>query len=214
MAQYTKNLRLEKPELDELYDINVANNNMDIIDGAVTDIQEKIKDTLDEVYIGDEASAPQDAKIVVETDYINDLGSEVVNSLDGNESNKAPSVRAVKEALGNQYSEDEQIIGTWIDGKPIYRKVVNIGTLPNSTRKEIAHGISNLGQIVNFKGTFYNSNYSAQSTLPYVASNPSPNFFSYQIAMDIDSNNIIVLTYYDYSVYTAHVIIEYTKTID
>ena len=26
----------------------------------------------------------------------------------------------------NNYSTEEQVIGTWIDGKPLYRKVINI----------------------------------------------------------------------------------------
>lgn len=34
--------------------------------------------------------------------------------------------------VGNNYSLGEQIIGTWIDGKPLYRKVIQ-STLPNAT---------------------------------------------------------------------------------
>lgn len=34
----------------------------------------------------------------------------------------------------NKYSEDEQIVGTWINGKPIYRKVIQNITAPQATK--------------------------------------------------------------------------------
>ena len=41
------------------------------------------------------------------------------------------------EYLNNRdiYSTDEQIVGTWVDGKPIYRKVIDT-TTPSSTNVE------------------------------------------------------------------------------
>lgn len=52
------------------------------------------------------------------------IGTEVVNSMEGTESNKAPSVQAVKNYIDNIYSTDEiKTNKIWIDGKPIYRKV-------------------------------------------------------------------------------------------
>lgn len=38
--------------------------------------------------------------------------------------------------------------GTWIDGKPIYKKSVDFGWLPNNTTKNVNHGISNFGRLV------------------------------------------------------------------
>lgn len=35
------------------------------------------------------------------------------------------------------HSTNEQVVGTWINGKPLYRKVVPFGALPNNTYKEI-----------------------------------------------------------------------------
>lgn len=35
------------------------------------------------------------------------------------------------------YSTTEQVVGTWKNGKPLYRKVVPFGALPNNTTKEI-----------------------------------------------------------------------------
>ena len=53
------------------------------------------------------------------------------------------------------YSTEEQVIGTWIDGKILYRKVVVyknsdiIGAYDTITNIEILHKISNLNQCVN-----------------------------------------------------------------
>lgn len=44
-----------------------------------------------------------------------------------------------------QYSTEETRTGkTWIDGKPIYRKVIDFGALPNATTKVVAHGIADV----------------------------------------------------------------------
>lgn len=50
-------------------------------------------------------------------------------------------------AGGHTYSTTEQIVGTWIDGSPVYEKTINFGTLPNNTTKEVQHNISNVEHI-------------------------------------------------------------------
>lgn len=52
-----------------------------------------------EVYIGDEQDAPESAKLIIDEDELANLGSEVVNSLSGNEETKAPSVKAVNNKI-------------------------------------------------------------------------------------------------------------------
>lgn len=49
---------------------------------------------------------------------------------------------------GEIYSTEERRIGTWIDGKPLYRKVIDCGTLPNTTSKNVNYNINNLDLIV------------------------------------------------------------------
>lgn len=56
----------------------------------------------------------------------------------------------------NTYSTSEQRIGTWIDGKPIYRQVINT-TGDNSQIQNIAT-ISNIDNIVNMFGWAKNGN--------------------------------------------------------
>lgn len=78
------------------------------------------------------------------------------------------------------YLTDEQKIGTWINGKPIYRKVVNFGNLPNATTKTVATNISNVDIVTKLYGIrkgnaeiapiplYYSGNYYESLTLKYV----------------------------------------------
>ena len=58
--------------------------------------------------------------------------------------------------FGN-YSTSEVDTGfTWVDGKHIYKKTINCGTLPNNTAKTVNHGITNLGYFIDAYGIAYN----------------------------------------------------------
>ena len=54
----------------------------------------------------------------------------------------------------NKYSTTEEVIGTWIDGKPIYRKVVTLSTTKTIEMNgiSISHGISNINIPIDCKG--------------------------------------------------------------
>lgn len=56
----------------------------------------------DIVFVGDEEDVPEDTKLFIDEEELANLGSEVVNSLSGNEETKAPSVKAVKDELVNR----------------------------------------------------------------------------------------------------------------
>lgn len=106
-----------------------------------------------EIFIGNEEDAPQEAKIVIDPDEDIPIVSEVVNSLEGNEINKAPSVRAVKEE-SEIYSTSEQRIGTWVDGKPLYRiTIVNTLGTTNDAWKDIqVFGANYVDTVINYDG--------------------------------------------------------------
>lgn len=106
------------------------------------------------------------------------------------------------------YSTTEIDIGkTWIDGKPIYRKVINFGALPNNTTKQVAHGISNLGWIVNISGVSYDTN--SYILLPYIGISS----VSKSVNLYANATNVIVITGEDKTNYTTtYVIVEYTKS--
>ena len=96
----------------------------------------------------------------------------------------------------------------WIDGKPIYRKVVAFGALPNSTDKSINHNISNIDFIVKVEGVTTDGTYYFE--IPRVG---IPN--AYMVDLYTTKTKITIVTSIDYSAYTTtYVIIEYTKTTD
>lgn len=42
------------------------------------------------------------------------------------------------------YSYEEREVGVWVDGKPLYQKTIDFGTLPNNTTKTVAHNINSV----------------------------------------------------------------------
>lgn len=113
---------------------------------------------------------------------------------------------------GETYSTTEiKTNKTWIDGKPIYRKVVDYGTLPNSSSVTIAHNISNISFVTNATAIIYDPNGTQTfRTLSW----SSPSNLSYAIAFEISTTGVIITTGSDRTAYKAYVTIEYTKTTD
>ena len=110
--------------------------------------------------------------------------------------------------ITNTYSTNEQIIGTWIDGKPIHRKVVNFGALPNTTQKGVSSGITNIEMITKLEG-YAKNNY---GVIPIPVSSPSGLNSVCSLYYNLDSNQVQIATGEDRSSYTTcYVTIEYTK---
>ena len=96
----------------------------------------------------------------------------------------------------------------WIDGKPIYRKVVAFGALPNSTYKSINHNISNIDFILKVEGVTTDGTYYFEIPRAGI-----PN--AYMVDLYTTKTKITIETSIDCSAYTTtYVILEYTKTTD
>ena len=112
--------------------------------------------------------------------------------------------------LGKEvYSTEEIAIGTWIDGKTIYRNVIYFGALPNASSKSMAHGISNVDKFIRVYGIANKSNAADGRVIPYVTATSKGNIELYQ-----DETTITICTGNDRSMFEAYVILEYTKTTD
>ena len=109
------------------------------------------------------------------------------------------------------YSTSEQAIGTWIDGKTIYRKVITYnGTMPSSTGSvNIPHGITNVETWVNVNCYVHASSGNAVYNVPWIN---SYNNASYNIGLHVNATNIVLWCYGNFSNHTVHCILEYTKT--
>lgn len=114
--------------------------------------------------------------------------------------------------LSLSYSTTEQATGkTWIDGKMIYVKTVDCGSLPNSTTKYKSHDISNLDKIIHITGIAHFPNYTLP--LPCVA-DPLGSGIGVSGAIRVYANNsqIIIDAGYNRSGGTGYVTLYYTKT--
>lgn len=109
---------------------------------------------------------------------------------------------------GEIYSKEEQVIGKWTNGKPLYRKIIDFGTLPNATERGVKHEISNLqNNIINVNVIVNGEN---SIPIPYA----SPTSIAENITYRISGTYFTIITGSDRSNLNAKVILEYTKTTD
>jgi hypothetical protein len=114
------------------------------------------------------------------------------------------------------YSYDEIQIGTWVDGKPIYRKVIT-GTLANESGNSLVFAnVSELkiDKLIDLYGSAVNKAETGQITLQTSYNRTDPPLVAVNMVYDASVGE---LQYYFvniggyYSGATAYVVIEYTK---
>ena len=71
-----------------------------------------------------------------------------VNELQGELSGQQTQIQDLEDITSDlqettEYSTTEKVIGKWINGELLYRKIVTINSLPNATVISYPHGISN-----------------------------------------------------------------------
>ena len=109
----------------------------------------------------------------------------------------------------NTYSTTETRIGTYM-GKPLYRKVVELGNLPDGTTqavKTVPHGLTNF-KIIKVEGTAWRNDNAVQYPLPFVWHSND------QIEFLVSDTNITLYTTGNKSDFTGQMILEYIKTTD
>lgn len=112
----------------------------------------------------------------------------------------------VAEIMPFDYSTTEKKTGQkWIDGKDIYCKVVEFGTLPNNTTKSVSSGLSNVN-IIKIDTITYGSN--AFVTIPYLSASTNNKI---EISYNSD-NTISIIDNADFSAHSAYITLYYTKT--
>ena len=114
---------------------------------------------------------------------------------------------------GYNYSTEETVIGKWIDGRNLYRKVFNIGQLTGSggnTSKP--HGITNFDRAIHLYGSARNTSLESRFTVGI----PYPAVTSTQINISLQANNENIQVYHpsDAGNYSAVVVMEYIKIAD
>jgi len=108
-------------------------------------------------------------------------------------------------------SSGEKIVGQWIDGKPIFEKVIEFGALPNKTSKEVNHNISNLSKVIYMQGYCYNP--TNGNFYPITLGQGGSTTPIGGVAVSCNSSTIKVTVYIDFSSYTeSYITIRYTKS--
>ena len=118
----------------------------------------------------------------------------------------------IKQSKQHNYSEDEQIVGKWIDGKPLYRKVITtqmpqVTTSNSPVTKTIEHNIVN----AMFKKIELYSIDDLGNCMAQSYTNVGDYFFAW---VDSSVNLYIRSNRQDFNNRTAIIILEYTKTTD
>lgn len=148
------------------------------------------------------------------------------DSVDSSSSTTAASSKAVKTVndqviydaaridemeAANVYSTTERKTNEfWIDEKPIYRKVIYVGNLPNNTAKRVASNITNISYVTRIYGVASTGAY----VIPLPDTYPNASVYDVRLSFDLSTREVVVLTATDRTSYVAYVIIEYTKTTD
>lgn len=127
--------------------------------------------------------------------------------------NNANLAELSAKTAGYIYSTDEVVIGKWIDGRNLYRKVFSIGQLTGSGgNTSRPHGIANFDRAIHLYGSARKTSLESRFTvgLPY------PAVTSTQINISLQANNTNIQVYHpsDVGNYSAVVVMEYIKTAD
>ena len=141
------------------------------------------------------SSVGAEDNVTVIEHFLSALEQEIIEKVEGNN-------------LGNvNYSTDEHLTGAnWIDGKPIYRKTIAFGALPNATTKNVAHGITGLDVVVSLEGVARNTIIANYLPLTYVTGTA-------RVELLIQGSSVRIVTDSNFQDWTqTHIILEYTKT--
>jgi hypothetical protein len=188
-----------------------------------------------EVFVGNEEEAPETAKIIVEDEDFEEgstlskaevyvgaeeptTGEKVWFKNDDNSiyvRNNGVYEEFIKKSE-EVYSTEEQVIGTWIDGKPLYRKVVEMGNMTKDNYKMKAHNIQNMKYARIVDVSMQRGNQSSGNFQLFSVGNVGGKYNDTQVGFDtyIDSNCVYVYCNGDRTLFVGTAIIEYTKTTD
>lgn len=109
----------------------------------------------------------------------------------------------------NDYSTEEKVVGTWIDGKPLYQKTIQLGTLPNNTTIDYPYNILDVKSFLYIECVAVHKTTNVTILLNDVTSDRTN--ASRVVAFQ---NNIKLSTTNDLSSYDGYATIRYTKTTD
>lgn len=160
--------------------------------------------------------APEEAKVVFEKNTINTKASEVINSMNGNQTDLAPSVDAVKNYIEKNIVTGGEPIrcGYKIDGKDVYVKRIS-ATFNGSGTENFTCGLGTSGytpidfkiKLDNNSGILFNANTPRSQGNEYVSPSQIYSYWQYGDDFVVVSSNgqdrtgstIIIELYFTYN---------------
>lgn len=117
--------------------------------------------------------------------------------------------------ISNIYSEEEKQIGGWINGKPLYQKVIVIDSLPNTTDVAYPHNIENVDEIWIREGFVKDTPGNFPTVLPLPLTSASLDAVGKQMYDSYVTNTAVhFYTGIDRTNESAYIVLVYTKTTD
>lgn len=136
----------------------------------------------------------------------------ITNDINDTNENAVVNAKTTKDYVDekNTYSTDEKIVGTWIDGKPIYRKVINTITGDKfSAWKTI---LSEVDKVVRYNGFVYETETDIK-VLPYAGGLDGGSLIWFHVNA---TSHVFQEAHSDdmFNSKEMTIIVEYTKTTD
>ena len=109
------------------------------------------------------------------------------------------------------YSEEEREVGVWTDGRPLYQKTIDAGSLSSGQDIQV-NAPSNIDKMVGMFGNAHSSNYNQWVNINF----PHQNITSYIVtaAYLASTNKINIHTGTDFALDEIYITIQYTKITD
>ena len=120
--------------------------------------------------------------------------------------------------IASKYSEDEKVVGQFIDGKPLYQKTVSTGALSIGANN-ILMGISNPENIVDIKITAFVESSGTKTTaksipLTYVSTSTIADYGAVSDGYNFSTDTVLITCGSQRTFTGGYIIIQYTKTTD
>lgn len=111
------------------------------------------------------------------------------------------------------YSEQEKLVGKWLDGKPIYQKTIIAQPEINVQDNVIDISALNVDKMIKMEGSMFTDGRTSYVSIPAYYSSGENDSVWY----NIDGKKITLRLgsqYYNYSTNVAYITLQYTKTTD
>ena len=113
------------------------------------------------------------------------------------------------ESINNNYSTTEQIIGTWINGKPLYRVVLQLNGDYQAGTNQIDTGLSGCDQLIHAYGMFRRGTGGVFNIIPNNYTNWETYIYDFNgissFKLRFDENQVTA------GIHNVIIILEYTK---